>query len=58
MDLATLQGMYGENFGVSGYKMMAAKPKLLMPQELPVPTLKRSKTPAKTKPRAQFQAQS
>jgi hypothetical protein len=36
MNLATLQGLYGENFGVSGYKLMAAKPSLLMPQEMPV----------------------
>jgi hypothetical protein len=36
MNLTQLQGLYGENVGVSGYKLMVAKPNILMPQELPV----------------------
>jgi hypothetical protein len=37
-DLAQLQNVYGGGFGVSGYKIIAAKPQLMMPSQLPVLT--------------------
>jgi hypothetical protein len=38
MDLPLLRQMYGENSGTSGYKVLAAKPQMVMPEELSVQT--------------------